>query len=119
VPFISEFHRTIIDSLVGGQEPEDLCINDNDTSLDSCKLLHDNCFSSEYCTSVTINNTSYVDQFDKVIFHNADNLQNNCVSGPCSFVEDKIMYYCVNDCIHNRFNCNCLKNGPGNNIFSC
>jgi ABC-type antimicrobial peptide transport system permease subunit len=52
VPFFAEFHRTIIDSLVGGQEPEDLCVIDNNISLDSCQII-----ASEHCNFLNFYNT--------------------------------------------------------------
>jgi hypothetical protein len=52
VPFIAESHRTIIDSLVGRQEPEDLCVKDNDISLDSGNIM-----ANEPCNFLIIDNT--------------------------------------------------------------
>jgi hypothetical protein len=123
-------NRTIIDSLVGGQEPEDLCVNDNDISLVPCKFLHDNYFQ----VSIVLLFTLIILMLLRLIMLHLLILfmiiyillmlislimlhliilfmiiyKKNCVSGLCSLVEDKIMYYCVNHCIHTRFTCNFL-----------
>jgi hypothetical protein len=60
VPFISEFYRTVIDSLVGRQDP-DLCVKENDIPLDSCNII------AEHCNFLNFDNTIDNTCLDNVI----------------------------------------------------
>jgi hypothetical protein len=120
VPFIDEYYRAVIDSLVVGEVPEDLCEKNNDFVLYSCVL--DSCnVTSEHCKFLNIDNI-----IDNTCFNNVktcDFVQGNDISfefsgidtnkctdlyissglhNDCTVNGEHFMYYCVKNEFCNR-----------------
>jgi hypothetical protein len=108
----------VIDSLVGEQGPEDLCVENNDIALDYCNIIAEHCNFLNFdniidntCLDNVISCDTVQDNYNLFVFFGVqcENFSDmNISSGlynDCTFNGEQLMYYCVNNDFYNRFQC--------------